>query len=101
MSKVGVEIQIDVSKIDKARLYKGKKGNYLTMTAFIDLHEIDQYGNSGMVTHKKGKDEERAPILGNTKVFWASDWEVAKQDKPQAQQHSNVPDFDDDGSIPF
>jgi hypothetical protein len=99
MSKVGVEIQIDVNKIDEDRLYKGKKGNYLTMTAFIDLHEIDQYGNNGMVTHKKGKDEERAPILGNTKVFWASDWEVPKNSQQMGTQVDNAPSFEDD--IPF
>jgi len=55
MSKYGVEIKIDVSKIDKARLYKGAKGNYLTMTAFIDVDNQGQFGDNGMVTHKKNE----------------------------------------------
>ena len=50
MSKVGVSLKIDVSKIDKARLFKGQKGIYLDATVFIDLDQLDQYGNSGMVT---------------------------------------------------
>ena len=81
MSKIGVELQIDVTKIEKARLYEGKKGKYLTMTAFIDLDQQDQYGNNGMITHKKEQNEERAPILGNSKVFWS--------DTPQAQPQSS------------
>ena len=29
--KIGVEVSIDVTKIDKARLYQGQKGKYLTI----------------------------------------------------------------------
>ena len=70
--KVGIELRIDVTKIDKARIYQGQKGKYLTMTAFVDLDTQDQYGNNGMITHKKEEGEEgHTPILGNTKVFWS------------------------------
>ena len=65
--KIGVEVQIDVKKIEKARLYAGAKGTYLTMTTFIDLDEKDQYENNGFISHKKNKDEQNnTPILGNT-----------------------------------
>lgn len=86
--KVGIELRIDVTKIDKARLYKGEKGTYLTMTAFVDLDQVDQYDNNGMITHKKEKDEQvNAPILGNTKVFWKDDVQHATppQQAPQQQ----------------
>ena len=73
MSKVGVELRIDVTKIDKARIFTGKKGKYLTMTAFIELETQDQYGNNGMITHAKLEGEDKAPILGNSKVFWRDD----------------------------
>jgi len=69
--KLGIELRIDVTKIDKERIYVGQKGKYLTMTAFVDVENKDQYDNSGMITHKKLDGEERAPILGNTKVFWS------------------------------
>ena len=94
--KYGIEIRIDVSKIDKSRLYKGEKGNYLTMTAFVDVDNKDQYGNSGMVTHSKKEGEDKAPILGNTKVFWREDG----QPSSATQYGQNAPDLDD-GSIPF
>ncbi|MBL4753734.1 MAG: hypothetical protein JKY52_09115 [Flavobacteriales bacterium] len=68
--KVGIELQIDVTKIEKHRIYQGKKGKYLTMTAFVDLDNKDQYDQNGMITHKKEENEQQAPILGNTKVFW-------------------------------
>ena len=79
--KIGVEVQIDVTKIDKARLYQGQKGKYLTMTTFIDIDQKDQYDNNGFISHKKNKDEqENPPILGNVKVFWSD------QQAPQQQQ---------------
>ena len=80
--KIGVEVSIDVTKIEKARLYQGKKGKYLTMTTFIDVGQVDQYGNNGFIAHKKEQDEQNnAPILGNVKVFWS--------DAPQPQQAQN------------
>lgn len=72
--KVGIRIKLDVSKIDKQRLFKGEKGTYLDATAFVDLDQPDQYGNSGMITQDVTKQEKDAgqqgAILGNTKVFW-------------------------------
>ena len=84
--KIGIEVRIDVSKIDKARLYKGEKGTYLTMTAFVDPINADQYGNNGMVTHKKNQDEQQAPILGNAKVFWSEGLPVSQQGAASHQQ---------------
>jgi single-strand DNA-binding protein len=118
--KVGIEVRIDVKKIEKARLYAGQKGTYLTMTTFVDLDNQDEYGNNGFISHKKEQHEQgNTPILGNTKVFW-SDQQQAQQAPQQAYQQpapqrqappSNQPqgvqqappagfdDFDDD--IPF
>ena len=82
--KIGVEVQIDVKKIEKARLYAGAKGTYLTMTTFIDLDEKDQYENNGFISHKKNKDEQNnTPILGNGKVFWKDQQQAPQQQAPQ------------------
>jgi hypothetical protein len=74
MAKIGVSVKIDVSKIDKQRLYKGAKGTYLDATVFIDLGEADQYGNHGMITQDVTKEERaqqvRGAILGNAKIFY-------------------------------
>ena len=106
--KIGMEVRIDVSKIDKARLYKGEKGTYLTMTAFVDPINADQYGNNGMVTHKKEQNEQQAPILGNTKVFWSEELPVAQQGgfqqqtpQQQGQQQSVGGNTPMDDEIPF
>ena len=83
MSKVGVSLKIDVSMIEKARLFTGKKGTYLDATVFIDLDQLDQYGNSGMVTQDVTKDEKaqgiKGPILGNCKVFWSDNGAAPQQ----------------------
>lgn len=103
MSKVGVSLKLDVTKMDKARFFKGNKGTYCDCTVFVDLDELDQYGNSGMITQDVTKEDRDAggqgPILGNAKVFWKSD-DVAPQ--PQArQQKAPDPDDDMDQEIPF
>lgn len=102
MAKVGVALKIDVTNIDKARLFEGKKGKYLDATAFIDLDELDQYGNSGMITQDVTKEERDAgtkgPILGNVKVFWSDDGGAPQQSQPQhgGKAPEPVDDFDDD-----
>lgn len=99
--KLGIEFSIDVTKIDKARLYKGKKGTYLTMTTFVDLDQKNEYGDNGFVSHKKEKDEQgHTPILGNAKVFWSDQQQAPQQSAPQSPPPApNMDGFDDD--IPF
>jgi len=73
MAVLGVSLRIDVTKIDKEKLYKGAKGTYLDVTTFIDTDTPDQYGNNGMVTQSTTQEEREAgvkgAILGNNKVF--------------------------------
>ncbi|WP_339885375.1 hypothetical protein [Vreelandella maris] len=93
MSKVGVRLKIDVTNIDKARLFKGQKGTYLDATAFIDLDEKGQYGDNGMVTQDVSKEEREAgtkgPILGNVTVFYRDDQPQQNQGGQQAPQQQN------------
>jgi hypothetical protein len=85
MSKIALSLKIDVSKIDKARLFSGQKGTYLDATIFVELNELDQYGNSGMITQDVSKEEKqqgvKGNILGNGKVFWVENGQA-----PQAAQ---------------
>ena len=102
--KYGIEIRVDVSKIDKARLYKGAKGTYLTMTTFIDTDQKDEYDNNGFIAHKKEKDEQgNPPILGNVKVFWQDQGQAQQRpqtsNQPNPRQQQPVDDFDSD--LPF
>ena len=110
--KVRINFDIDVTKLDKARFFKGEKGTYCNMTAMVDLDEADQYGNNGFITEAKKKEEPkdlRLPILGNTKSVWREEvQQQSPQQSPQQhmQQHQQqqapqmpADDFDDD--IPF
>ena len=103
MAKIGLNIKIDVTKIDKARLFKGQKGKYLDATIFVDLDQKDQYGNNGMITQDVSKDEKaqgvKGNILGNGTIFWSDNSAPQQQQQPQQQQPLAMDDFDDD--IPF
>lgn len=103
--KIGVNLKIDVTNIDKNLLVRGQKGTYLDATVFINPDEADQYGNHGMITQEVGKEKrdagDRGAILGNAKVFWSDSQQAKSQsgtDKPQKGQ----PGFDDlSDDIPF
>jgi len=62
--------KIDVTKIDKEKLFKGEKGTYLDIAIFVN-DETDQYGNNGMIVQSVSKEEREAgvkgAILGNIK----------------------------------
>ena len=73
MARVGLSVRIDVKKIDKARLYAGKKGTYLDLVTFVDLDNKDQYDNNGFISQSTTKEEResgvKTPILGNVRVI--------------------------------
>ena len=102
MSKVGINFKIDVTKIDKDKLFVGKNGaKYLDMTVFVNLDEEDQYGNNGMITQAKKKDDtEKGAILGNCKIFWR-DQQQPQQPREQTKPQFDDNNFDDDQMIPF
>ena len=54
--KVGLSVRIDVTKIDKSRLYKGAKGTYLDLTTFVDTEQQDQYENNGFISQSTTKE---------------------------------------------
>ena len=84
MGKIALSLKINLNNIDMNRVFQGQKGQYLDATIFVDMEQLDQYGNSGMITQDVSK-EERAQkvqgnILGNGKVFWVENGQA-----PQAQ----------------
>ena len=64
MAKQIIQVKIDVSKISKDRLYKGKKGTYLSASIFLN-DDVDDYGNNGMIVESVSKEEREAGIKGN------------------------------------
>ena len=107
MAKYGVRLKINCSEIEKARLFPGKKGQYLDATVFIDVDKQDQYGNNGMITQDVSKEERdqgvKGPILGNVQVFYRDN----QQSEPQQSQQHQAPaqsapsGFDDFDEPPF
>jgi len=95
---VGLNVRINVSKIDKSKLYKGAKGVYLNMTTFVDLDEEDEYGNNGFISMEQSKEQrdagEQSVILGNVKKFWS---DGATASAPQSDM--SLEELDED--IPF
>lgn len=94
MNKGGIlRLSVDVSKIDKSKLYKGKKGVYLNAAVLLK-DEPDQYGNDGMIVQDVSKEEReqgiKGAILGNGK--WAGQ-------RPTGQQVAA--DIDDGDDIPY
>ena len=80
-----LSLKIDVSKIDKSKLFQGQKGTYLDLTISLN-DELDNYGND--VTAWQGQTEEERKnkanrnFLGNGKVFWSSEGTVKQSHKP-------------------
>jgi hypothetical protein len=72
MTKQMIQLKIDVSKIDKSKLYNGKKGTYLDATLFLN-DQVDQYGNHGFIVQSVSKEEResgvKGTVLGNVKIF--------------------------------
>ena len=105
MATYGVNLKIDVSKIDKSKLFKGEKGTYLDLTAFINVDEQGQYGDNGMVTQNwKDQQKGEGPILGNAKVFWRDDGQQSaprQESQPQQTAGGSGPENDFDSDIPF
>lgn len=89
--KVGISISIDVTKIDGARIFNGKKGKYIDLTTFIDLDQKDQYDNNGFISQTVSKDERaqgvKTPILGNCKVFFTDSNNSVPGQQHQPDQH--------------
>ena len=101
MSKIGVSLKINVSMIEKARLFAGQKGKYLDATVFIDLDQLDQYDNSGMITQDVSKEEKdqgvKGPILGNCKVFWSEGGQAPQKPAAHNQQQQYQPPAQNQG----
>lgn len=97
-----ITLTIDVEKINKAKLYKGKKGTYLTMTYYYDS-EKDKFENNGMIVEQQSKEEKdkgiKSTILGNAKIVWSEEQDRKMYlDNKKAKVSTNTID---DTDLPF
>ena len=92
--KKTIALKIDVSKIDKNRLFKGEKGTYLDAVLFYDSDK-DQYDNNGMIVQSVSKEEResgtRGAILGNAKEMGQPDNRTSEPDKSYQEENPDLP----------
>jgi len=100
--KQTIAIKIDATKLDKQRFFKGKKGTYIDLVAFVDLDQSDQYGNNGFIKQQLSQEERQSgvdvPICGNVKLLSARP--QGQFNTPQSAPQADFDDFDD-ADIPF
>jgi len=84
--RIGIKIKIDVTKIDKNRIFNGAKGKYIDLISFIDTDKVGTFGDHGFVSQEVSKEEKdngiKTPILGNVTVFYGLE---KKGSQPQSQ----------------
>jgi hypothetical protein len=97
---------INLSKLDKSKIYEGKKGKYYPITVVIN-NEIGEYGDSGYVMTEQTKEQREAKeaksYLGNVKVVWTDGENVstAVKSEPQAAMQLQQPMPTEEPDLPF
>lgn len=84
-----ISANIDLTKINKSKIYEGKKGKYYPVTIVLN-DEPGQYGDSGYIMTEQTKDERdskaQKEYLGNVKVVWTNGQNVTTAEKQGVQQ---------------
>jgi len=97
-----ISIKIDVTKIDKAALYKGAKGTYLTLTVWPNKDGRNQYGDDAIVKQDLGRDrrDEKPEIIGNARIIERKNDPQPQPQKPKEYKSLREEIMDAD-EIPF
>jgi len=99
-----VSIKIDLSKIDKSRIFESQKtgAKYLDITGVL-TDTPDQYENNGFVKQNTTKEEREAglklPIIGNFKLLKILDQPA--QSAPAQPIQREVNPIDESSELPF
>ena len=105
MDKQLIALNLNLSLVDKARLYSGKKGKYLSAVLHL-TPVVDQYGNNGFVVESISKEErqagQRGTIIGNAKIITpAGEQNVAPQVTAYTPPADSQAGKYDDDDLPF
>lgn len=97
-------LKIDVTKIDKAHLFKGAKGTYLDAACHDNKGGRDEFGNDGFITQSVSKEARaqgiKGPIIGNWKKLEPRT-PKAESDHVKAKSNGYQPQPDEDETLPF
>lgn len=85
-----LKLKIDVTKIDKSKLFKGQKGTYLDVTLSVN-DQPDEYGNDCSLWQEQTKEERdnKSPrnFLGSGRILWKSEAKT----EAQAESEDDLP----------
>ena len=88
-----ISANIDLTKIDKSKIYEGKKGKYYPVTIVLN-DEPGQYGDSGYIQTEQTKEERDAKqpksYLGNVKVVWTNGDNVSAVQTQGSPQQASI-----------
>lgn len=99
MSKL-ITAKINCSKIDKTRLFTGKKGIYLDLAIWIN-DQPDQFGNDVSIQQRTNEGEDKI-YLGNGRVFKKeSEIPSVSQSQPQTQSTEPPEPVNEYDDLPF
>lgn len=82
-----ISINVNVDKIDKRKLFPGKKGRYLDLVLWETEGKSEEYGD--YIVKQRGEQGDKMPILGNGKFF-------KKERSNRGPDHNDKQDRDDD-----
>lgn len=96
-------VKINVTKIEKARLFKGAKGTYLDL---VLIDKPDEYGNDGFVVQGISKEDRdkgvKMPIIGSWKRIQGKgkSADQPRRTAPKAPAQPDLPQPEED-DVPF
>ncbi len=88
MSKL-YQAKIDLAKIDKTKVFVGKKGKYIDVAIWVNDAE-DNYGNI-MSIQQSTKKEETSIYLGNGKEHQKQEINSSEEVKKDTEQTDDLP----------
>lgn len=92
-----VNFSLDLSKLPKSKIIKGKKGQYINLTASIN--DDTKFGNNVSFSVSQSKEEregkEAKVYVGNGKVVW-TDGNIVVAEKEEQEPFNSVVDSNDD-----
>jgi hypothetical protein len=99
-----IKIKLDVTKIDKSRLYKGAKGTYLDLVVY-ENESPDTYGNDYSVKQDCTKEDRDAgvkmPYIGNGKRIGQKAPPPQQTTRSIQRAQPQAQDIEDNSEIPF
>lgn len=99
-----ITVKLKTNLIDKNRIHRGKKHNYLDLVLIENKHGRDEFGYDGFVKQGVSREEREAdpdlqmPIIGNFTIFTPRAEGAGRPvtDAPRETRRSQGPDLADE-----